>query len=34
MDLLQYPLERLNLARGYYAVREAPHPHWKYFWFD
>lgn len=34
MDLLQYPLERLNRARGYYAVRDAAHPHWKYFWFD
>jgi hypothetical protein len=34
MDLLQYPLERLNRARGHYASGDAAHPHWKYFWFD
>jgi hypothetical protein len=21
-------------TRGHYAVHDAPHPHWKYFWFD
>jgi hypothetical protein len=34
MDLLQEPLDRLNRMRGYYAVHDAAHPHWKYFWFD
>ena len=34
MDLLQYPLERLNRARGYYASGNAAHPHGKYFWID
>ena len=34
MDLLEYPLERLNRARGYYASGDAAHRHWKYFWFD
>ena len=34
MDLLEYPLERLNRARGYYAMDDTAHPHWKYFWFD
>ena len=34
MDLLQYSPELLNRARGYYAVRDAAHPHWKLFWFD
>ena len=26
--------ERLHRARGYYAVGDVAHPHWKYFWFD
>jgi MFS family permease len=24
----------LEHTRGHYAVHDAPHPHWKYFWFD
>jgi hypothetical protein len=34
MDLLQYTPETLGRARGYYAVHDVPHTHWKYFWFD
>lgn len=34
MDILQYPLEQLNRARGYYAVHDTRHPQWKLFWFD
>ncbi len=34
MDLLQLTPEELEPRRGYYAVHEAPHPHWVYFWFD
>ncbi|MEJ7809594.1 MAG: hypothetical protein WKG32_04170 [Gemmatimonadaceae bacterium] len=34
MDLLQLTPEELAPRRGYHAVHEAPHPHWKYFWFD
>ena len=36
MDLLQFTPEELALerSRGHYAVHDAPHPHWKYFWFD
>jgi hypothetical protein len=34
MDLLQYTPERLDRARGYFAVHSAPYAHWKYFWFD
>ncbi len=34
MDLLQYSPERLERARGYFAVHQTPHAHWKYFWFD
>lgn len=34
MDLLQYSPERLQRARGYFAVHDTGHPHWKYFWFD
>jgi len=36
MDLLQLTPGGLELerSRGYHAVRDAPHPHWKYFWFD
>lgn len=31
--LVLTPAELEN-ARGYYAVHDAPQPHWKYFWFD
>jgi hypothetical protein len=34
MDLLQSSPEEVRPRRGYYAVHDAPHPHWKYFWFD
>ena len=34
MDCLQYSPERLARARGYFAVHQTPHAHWKYFWFD
>ena len=34
LDLLQFAPERLERARGYYAVHDVPHTHWKYFWFD
>lgn len=34
MDLLEYTPERLERARGYYAVHDVPHTRWKYFWFD
>jgi hypothetical protein len=34
MDLLEFTPERLERARGYYAVHDAPHARWKYFWFD
>ncbi len=35
-DLLQLTPQELALeqSRGHYAVHDAPHPHWKYFWFD
>lgn len=33
-DILQFPLERLNQTRGYFAVRDAGAPHWKAFLFD
>jgi len=33
-DLLRLTPEELEPRRGYYAVHDAPHPHWKYFWFD
>jgi hypothetical protein len=26
--------EELDTAQGWYAVQDAPSPHWKYFWFD
>jgi hypothetical protein len=32
-DLLTRTHE-LRWRRGYYAVNDAPQPHWKYFWFD
>lgn len=34
MDILQYSPARLERARGFFAVYETAHPHWKYFWFD
>ena len=36
MDVLQMTPEQLALdrTRGHYATHDAPHPHWKYFWFD
>jgi hypothetical protein len=34
MDLLQFTPEDLEPRRGYYAVRDASHPHWKRFLFD
>jgi hypothetical protein len=35
-SLLHLTPEELALeqSRGHYAVHDAPHPHWKYFWFD
>lgn len=35
-DLLQLTPQELALeqTRGHYAVHDAPHPHWRYFWFD
>jgi hypothetical protein len=35
-DLLELTPEQLSLeqTRGHYAVHDAGHPHWKYFWFD
>jgi len=32
--LLQFDPGRLQRARGYFAVRDTAHPHWKLFWFD
>lgn len=36
LDRLRLTPEQLALeqTRGHYAVHDAPHPHWKYFWFD
>lgn len=36
LDRLQLTPQELALeqTRGHYAVHDAPHPHWKYFWFD
>ena len=36
MDRLQLTPQELALERrrGHYAVHDASHPHWKYFWFD
>jgi hypothetical protein len=34
MDLLQPSPGDLERQRGYYAVHDTRHPHWKYFWFD
>jgi hypothetical protein len=35
-DILELTPEQLALerTRGHYAVHDAGHPHWKYFWFD
>ena len=33
-DILWRRLDRLRGRGGYYDVREASSPHWKYFWFD
>jgi hypothetical protein len=33
-DLLHFSGAELNVRRGFYAVRPAASPHWKYFWFD
>lgn len=33
-DLLQYSDEQLSRARGYFSVRDASQPNWKYFLFD
>ena len=32
--MLRHPPERLQSRQGWYAVRDASQPHWKYFWFD
>lgn len=34
MDLLEFTGRDLELRRGFYAVRDTQHLHWKYFWFD
>lgn len=36
LDRLRLTPQQLTLeqTRGHYAVHDAPHPHWKYFWFD
>ena len=36
LDLLELSPRELIVeqGRGHYAVHDAPHPHWKYFWFD
>ena len=36
IDRLQMTPQQMALeqTRGYYAVHDAPYPHWKYFWFD
>ena len=26
--------DQLRTGAGWYAVHDAPQPHWKYFWFD
>jgi hypothetical protein len=32
--LLARTPDQLRVGAGWYAVHDAPHPHWKYFWFD
>ena len=34
MDLIDFAGADLERRRGFYAVHDARHPHWKYFWFD
>jgi hypothetical protein len=34
MDLLEFTGDDLDRQRGHYAVYDAAHAHWKYFWFD
>lgn len=34
LDLLEFTGADLERRRGYYAVRDIPHWHWKVFWFD
>ena len=34
MDILQFTPERLERARGYYAVHDVPGTRWKYYWFE
>lgn len=34
MDLLQFAPEELEPRRGWYAMGESGHPHWKHFLFD
>jgi len=33
-DILRWTPEELQQRRGWYAVNDAPSPHWKYFWLD
>ncbi len=33
-DILRWTPEQLAQRRGWYAVHDAPSPHWKYFWLD
>ncbi len=33
-DILRWTPEELRQRRGWYAVHDAPSPHWKYFWLD
>ena len=34
MDILEFTPDRLERARGYYAVHDVPRTRWRYFWFD
>jgi len=33
-DILRWTPAELQQRRGWYAVHDAPSPHWKYFWLD
>ncbi len=33
-DILRWTPQELAARPGHYAIRDAPSPHWKYFWFD
>lgn len=33
-DLLRWTPEEQAARPGHYSLRDAPSPHWKYFWFD